>query len=52
MFPTLVKWLGRVKVETHDRLATKMHNHGGGEVTMRALVEMSLVKSKSVNVHR
>lgn len=49
LFPTLVKWLGRAGARTHGRLATEVRNavqaHGGGEVTMRALAEMPLVKS-------
>jgi hydroperoxide dehydratase len=50
LFPMLVKWLGRAEAKTHDRLTTEVHNHGRGEVTMRTLGEMPLVKSKSVNV--
>ncbi|CAN6286703.1 unnamed protein product [Urochloa humidicola] len=49
LFPTLVKWLGRAGGRAHGRLATEVRDavraHGGGEVTMRALAEMPLVKS-------
>ncbi|CAL4927527.1 unnamed protein product [Urochloa decumbens] len=49
LFPTLVKWLGRAGARTHGRLATEVRDavraHGGGDVTMKALAEMPLVKS-------
>ncbi|TVU44831.1 hypothetical protein EJB05_04292, partial [Eragrostis curvula] len=48
LFPTLVKWLGRAGAKTHGRLATEVRDAvraHGGEVTMRALAEMPLVKS-------
>jgi hydroperoxide dehydratase len=48
LFPSLVKWLGRAGGRTHGRLATEVRNavrENGGEVTMKALAEMPLVKS-------
>ncbi|XP_006651849.2 allene oxide synthase 1, chloroplastic [Oryza brachyantha] len=48
LFPTLVKWLGRAGARVHGRLATEVRGavrDNGGEVTMKALAEMPLVKS-------
>jgi hydroperoxide dehydratase len=48
LFPTLVKWLGRAGGKAHGRLATEVRDavrRNGGDVTMRALAEMPLVKS-------
>ncbi|KAF8641470.1 hypothetical protein HU200_067812 [Digitaria exilis] len=48
LFPSLVKWLGRAGARTHGRLATEVRDAvraHGGEVTMKALSEMPLVKS-------
>ncbi|XP_062214443.1 allene oxide synthase 1, chloroplastic-like [Phragmites australis] len=48
LFPSLVKWLGRAGARTHGQLATEVRNavrENGGDVTMRALAEMPLVKS-------
>jgi hydroperoxide dehydratase len=48
LFPSLVKWLGRAGGRAHGRLATEVRDAvraHGGEVTMKALAEMPLVKS-------
>uniref|UniRef100_A0A0D9VZG4 hydroperoxide dehydratase n=1 Tax=Leersia perrieri TaxID=77586 RepID=A0A0D9VZG4_9ORYZ len=48
LFPTLVKWLGRAGARVHGRLATEVRaavRENGGEVSMKALAEMPLVKS-------
>lgn len=48
LFPSLVKWLGRAGARVHGRLATEVRSavrENGGEVTMKALAEMPLVKS-------
>ncbi|KAL6636859.1 hypothetical protein ACP70R_024431 [Stipagrostis hirtigluma subsp. patula] len=48
LLPSLVKWLGRAGARTHGRLATEVRSavrDNGGEVTMKALAEMPLVKS-------
>ncbi|XP_078430550.1 allene oxide synthase [Wolffia australiana] len=48
LFPTMMKWLARAGIGVHTRLAEEVRaavRAHGGQVTMRALEEMTLVKS-------
>ncbi|ONK74616.1 uncharacterized protein A4U43_C03F8320 [Asparagus officinalis] len=45
LFPGLVKWVGRAGARLHGKLAEEIVRSNGGEVTMRAMEEMPLMKS-------
>ncbi|KAJ6844668.1 putative allene oxide synthase 1, chloroplastic [Iris pallida] len=48
LFPSLVKWVGRAGARLHGRLAEEVRSavrSGGGEVTMRSMESMPLLKS-------